>query len=128
MRIQSIHNNYYNQSNVAHKAHFKVNKNFEKLYNEQAKHADFKYMAQLFKDTLPKHEIEITQLKDIARSEMRACEFVNNVTKQVYNTVIPSRKESLLYLTSLIGIMKNDPFFKGVDTKNYDCLDTLTKD
>ena len=113
MKIQSINN-----TNISHKAHFKMNKNFETLYNEQIKLTTFRYMTQLFKDTLPKHEIEITKLKDIARSEMRACEFINNTTKQVYNTVIPCRTEGLLYLTSLIDLMKNDKFFKGVDKKN----------
>lgn len=124
MKIQSINNN----QNISSKAHFKVNNHFEKLYKEQIKHADFQYMSNLFKETLPKHEIEITQLKDIARSEERACEFVNNTTKQVYNTIIPFRKEGLLYLTSLIGLMKQHSFFKGVDNKEYDCLDILTKE
>lgn len=127
MRIQAINNNY-NQNNISHKAHFKVNSNFEKLYKEQCKHKEFNYFSKLFKETLPNHEIEITKLKDIARSEERACEFVNNTTKQVYNTIIPWRKESLLYLTSLIGLMKEDSFFKGVDNKEYDCLDILTKE
>ena len=127
MKIQSINSNY-NQNNISHKAHFKVNNNFEKLYKEQCKHSEFNYFSTLFKETLPKHEIEITQLKDIARSEERACEFVNNTTKQVYNTIIPCRKEGLLYLTSLIGLMKQDTFFKGVGNKEYDCLDVLTKE
>ncbi|MBQ4115171.1 hypothetical protein IJD34_07175 [bacterium] len=127
MRIQSINNNY-NQNNISHKAHFKVNRNFERLYGEQIKTADFQHMVKLFKETLPKHEIEITKLREVPFSKMIGCEFINNTTKQVYDTIIPCRTEGITYLTALIGLMKDHPFFKGADNTEYDCYNDLTKE
>ena len=122
MKVQSINNKEYNQNNISHNAKFKVNKHFDKLYQEQIKHLDFENMAKSFREHLPNHEIEITQLKNLKNSDMRACKIVNNTTKQEYDTIIPERNNGLYYLTALIGIMRDFQFFNGVKSKESKVL------
>ncbi|MBQ4115174.1 hypothetical protein IJD34_07190 [bacterium] len=74
------------QNNISHKAYFKPNANFKKLFGEQITHFQFMDNAGIkkFKE-LPNHELEII---DIIRRDSRvsrgaiSCTVFNNVTKK----------------------------------------------
>ena len=62
MKIQAIGNNH-NQNNISHKAYFKPNSNFKKLFGEHI--SQFKFMDEgglkKFRE-LPHHELEIVEI------------------------------------------------------------------
>lgn len=103
MKIQSVHNN----QNISHKAYFKPNAEFKRMYTKS--HEVIKNKVQRIKD-LPHQEIELLgEFKDANSGKMLYNVF-NNFTKKVLQVDIKENAHPLNEIFGAIFSNKEDFF------------------
>ena len=83
MKILSI-----DRSNISHKAYFKPNEHFRDLYTKSAKTKELLTAAETFKNFLPKHELEITNVDESKISDFIIYTIKNNVTQKLHREFV----------------------------------------
>ena len=119
MRIQSINNNY--QSNISHKAYFKPNAHFNKLFGEQALVSKFSMDTLKKFNKLPNHELEILNIisrDDNITTGKINCTVFNNTTKKTLTFMISKTQER--FDTLLEHFCRKDPIIEDFFQKDYD--------
>lgn len=125
MKIQAINN----QNNINHKAYFKPNAEFMKLYKNAKKTEKLADAANFFKEKVPNHELEILGvLKNPKILGLAVYEIANNITQKKEKVLINNEEEGLMQILSRFNLYRDSDFFKLEDKKtDIDCLDILTK-
>ena len=125
MRIQAINN----QNNINHKAYFKPNAEFMKLYKNAKKTEKLADAANFFKEKVPNHELEITGvLKNPKILGLAVYEIANNITQKKKNMLVNNYENGLMQVLSHFNLFRDSDFFKFDEKEtDIDCLDILTK-
>ena len=120
------------QNNISHKAYFKPNENFRKLFGHQimVKHCE-ESLLKKFRN-MPNHEIEIVDIintgKNLAYGDF-TCTLINNSTKKTINLFI---EKTYHKMDRLLEELTRDNHswinqFYEKDDKNIDDYMNLTK-
>ncbi len=130
MKVQSINN----QNNISHKAYFKPNAEFKKLWAVRPKNTeDYFDRLRKFKNDLPNHQLEIVDSGRALIDEKLQDFYLifNNVTNKAFGVSITvgSVKNHLVKVLNLL-LEKNDKtqdFFKSTwDSSEFDNITTKT--
>jgi len=132
MKISSISNNNYKQNSVSHKAYFKPNDEFKKVWAFRPEEMDsFRPKLSSVKNDLPNHELEIIDSGRAVIGE-KIKDFyliLNNVTKKSLGIAIPVDSTENHFETicdNLLDDSEKTNYFFTEDSLNISDYDLIT--